>query len=98
MKIDKKQVEHIARLARLDVTEAEIEEHAEKLSAVLDYFDELSKVDTSGVEPVTHVTGAVNVMREDELRPEAEEISREDLLAGAPEVNDGFIKTKGIIE
>ena len=88
MKLSKSEVEHIAQLARLRLTEAEKEKYSEQLSGILDYVEKLSAVDTSGVEPTSQVTGLTNVTREDEV---IESGISEELVAVAPESADGFI-------
>ncbi len=62
------QVRHIAKLARLRLTDAEAEKYAKELSSILSYVDMLQEVDTSSVEPTAQVTGQVNSMREDDIR------------------------------
>ncbi len=62
------QVRHIAKLARLSVSEGDLEKYAGELSAILNYVDVLTKVDTSGVEPTAQVTGLTNVTRSDVVR------------------------------
>ncbi|MFB6181447.1 MAG: Asp-tRNA(Asn)/Glu-tRNA(Gln) amidotransferase subunit GatC [Candidatus Magasanikbacteria bacterium] len=74
MKISPDKVEHIAQLARLELSQAEKERYAEELSVVLDYVEKLEEVETEGVEPTFQVSGLTDVTREDEV----EEISDED--------------------
>ncbi len=62
------QVRHIAKLARLTVSDAEVEKLAKELSAILDYVDMLQEVDTSAVEATAQVTGQTNTLRVDEIR------------------------------
>ncbi len=62
------QVRHIAKLARLRLTDAEVEKYAKELSSILNYIDMLQEVDTSSVEATAQVTGQVNSMREDVIR------------------------------
>jgi aspartyl-tRNA(Asn)/glutamyl-tRNA(Gln) amidotransferase subunit C len=63
------EVAHIARLARLSLTETELERYREQLSAILDYFAELSELDTTGVEPMARVEKGERPLREDTPRP-----------------------------
>lgn len=67
MQLTKKQVEHIAKLARLDLSEAEIAKFQTQLSGILDYVEQLNEVNTDNVEPTAQVTGLTNVKREDKV-------------------------------
>ncbi len=67
--IDRKDVEHVARLARLALTEAELERMRGELAAILQYIEKLKAVDVDGVEPTSHAVPLVNVMREDDVEP-----------------------------
>ena len=88
-----KDVEHVAKLARLALTEEEKEKFAPQLNAVLEYVDELNEVDTTGIEPMAHSIKISNVMREDEVK---QEFSREEMLQNAPEEEDGFFRVPKI--
>lgn len=88
-----KDVEHVAKLARLALTEEEKAKFAPQLNAVLEYVDELNEVDTTGIEPMAHSIKISNVMREDEVK---QEFSREEMLKNAPEEEDGFFKVPKI--
>jgi aspartyl-tRNA(Asn)/glutamyl-tRNA(Gln) amidotransferase subunit C len=93
--ISRTDVEHVARLARLQLSDAEHELMREQLSAILEYIDKLRALDTEGVEPTSHAVPLVNVMREDETRaclPPAE------MLANAPDRVDDFFRVPRIIE
>ena len=92
--ITKKDVEHVALLARLELTEAEKEKFTEQLNAILEYADALKKLDTANVQPTAHPLPLNNVFREDTARPG---ISNEDALANAPEQEDGFFKVPKIV-
>jgi len=82
VKITIKDVEHVARLARLELNEAEKERMRAQLDSILSYIDKLNELDTSAVEPTSHVLQMVNVFREDEVRPS---LSQEEALANAPD-------------
>jgi aspartyl-tRNA(Asn)/glutamyl-tRNA(Gln) amidotransferase subunit C len=97
MKLTKQEIEHVAKLARLELTEEEVIKYGEQLSAVLSYIDQLSEVDTSGVEPTAQVTGLENVWREDAAEP-WDEAQVKNALDLAPELEDGQIKVKRILE
>jgi aspartyl-tRNA(Asn)/glutamyl-tRNA(Gln) amidotransferase subunit C len=84
--IDRDQVLHVARLARLRLSEDEVESMSRELSTVLDHIEKISELDLDGVPPTTHVVEVENVMREDEPRPSW---SRERILEGAPDVAMG---------
>lgn len=86
--IDRDQVLHVARLARLRLGEQEIERMSRELSSVLDHIEKVSELDLEGVEPTSHVVRLENVLRPDEPR---ESWPRERILEGAPDVaQDGF--------
>lgn len=87
--IDREQVAHVARLARLRISDQEAGDLAVELSAILDHVDLLASVDTDGVEPTTHVVELVNVLRDDLPTPE---LTVEQALANAPESEDGAFK------
>ncbi len=85
----------LARLARLELTEDEINAYRTQLSAVLEYVAQLQEVDVTGIEPTTQVTGLTNVTRDDELIDYG--VSPEELLRLAPKTEDGHIKVKRMI-
>lgn len=88
-----KDVEHVAKLARLELTEEEKELYTKQLGAVLEYVNQMNEVDTSNIEPMTQVVDFVNVMREDEVRYEH---TKEELMKNAPEEEDGFFRVPKI--
>ncbi len=87
--IDRDQVLHVARLARLELTEEEVEKMAAELSGILEHVDRISALELEGVEPTSHVIDLKNVWRADE--PDAS-LSREDALAPAPDPADGAFR------
>ncbi|MGH7359517.1 MAG: Asp-tRNA(Asn)/Glu-tRNA(Gln) amidotransferase subunit GatC [Candidatus Rokuibacteriota bacterium] len=89
------EVEHVARLARLDLAPDEKERMRGQLDAILGYVEQLRRVDTTGVEPTAHVLPLVNVLREDEVRPS---YPVEAVLANAPEPEDGQFRVPRILE
>lgn len=95
MSISIKDVEHVAKLARLALTEDEKKRFAEQLARIIDNFNELSQVDTSGVEPLSHALPIVNVLREDEVQ---ESLGREKLMENAPAKENGFFRVPRIGE
>ena len=93
--ISREAVAHVARLARLALTDAELETMREQLNAILAHIDALKAVDTTGVEPTSHAVPQFNVMREDEPRPC---LPVEDMLANAPDRAGDFFRVPRIIE
>jgi len=91
--ITKKDVEHVAKLARLELTEDEKEKFTHQLGDVLKYGEQMNEVDTTGVEPMNHPIDFVNVMREDK---EIYENTREELMANAPDVEGEYFKVPKI--
>jgi aspartyl-tRNA(Asn)/glutamyl-tRNA(Gln) amidotransferase subunit C len=89
MAITRDEVLHVARLARLELTEDEVERFTEQLSAILEAVTKVSELDLSDVEPTAHPLDVVNVWAEDEPRPS---IPVEDALANAPGREAGFFK------
>ena len=95
MKISKEEVEHVAVLARLTFSETEIERFVDQLNNILDYMDQLGKLETSSVEPTFHAVTRKNVFREDRALPS----SPQDLaLSNAPDGDRGFFRVPKIIE
>ena len=86
--IDRDQVLHVARLARLALNDEEVDRMAAELSKVLDHIEAIRELDLEGVPPTSHVIDVVNVLRADEPEPS---LPRDIVLAQAPEpLNDGF--------
>lgn len=98
MKLTRDQVEHVAKLARLGLSEKEIEKFQTQLSGILDYVELLNEVDTEGVEPTAQVTGLTNVKRKDEVeKPRQGGADPDDLLKCSPlPVFDRQIKVKKV--
>ncbi len=95
MKISLKEVSHIANLARLELTEEELERFSTQLSNILSYMDKLNELDTSKIEPTSHVIPIKNVLRDDVVFPS---ISPEEALKNSPERTDNFFRVPRIIE
>ena len=93
--ISRSDVEHVANLARLHLTDDELDRMQEQLSKILAAIDTLQQVDTSHVGPTASVIQLENVMREDEVRPG---ISREAALANAPLRDDPFLRVPTVLE
>jgi aspartyl-tRNA(Asn)/glutamyl-tRNA(Gln) amidotransferase subunit C len=87
--IDRDQVLHVARLARLRLSDQEVETMVGELSGILDHVDRIGKLDLEGVEPTSHVVELENVLRPDEPRPS---LPREVALAPAPDPTEGAFR------
>ncbi|MBI4037736.1 Asp-tRNA(Asn)/Glu-tRNA(Gln) amidotransferase subunit GatC [Candidatus Curtissbacteria bacterium] len=92
VKID---INHVSKLANLNLTKEEKEKFEKQLSSVLTYISQLNEIETEGVEPIGHITGMVNVLREDEPRPS---LSQEDSLLNASKKQNGFFQVDSIFE
>ena len=88
-----KDVEHVAKLARLELTDEEKELYTKQLGDVLQYVNQMNEVDTSNIEPMSQVVDFVNVMREDKV---VYEQTKEELMKNAPEQEIGFFKVPKI--
>ncbi len=95
MKLSREEVEHIAELAKISLTEEEKALFQEQLSAILEYAGMLQRVDTAAIPPTATVLPLRDVMRPDEVRPS---LSQEDALANAPQSEDGCFRVKAILE
>ncbi|MEX2587960.1 MAG: Asp-tRNA(Asn)/Glu-tRNA(Gln) amidotransferase subunit GatC [Actinomycetota bacterium] len=95
MGIDKKQVEHVAKLARLDLGEDEKELFGSQLSAILEHAQTVAALDTDGVTPTSHSVPLLNVMRPDVAR---EPLDQAEALANAPAVESGHFRVPRIME
>jgi aspartyl-tRNA(Asn)/glutamyl-tRNA(Gln) amidotransferase subunit C len=89
------EVEHIAELAKLGLTEEEKHALQEQLSAILEYFEMLQEADTSAVPPTATVLSLRNVMREDEVQPS---LSPEEILANAPQRDGDSFRVQAVLE
>ena len=94
-KIDQDQVRKVAKLSRLDLTEAEVEEFTVQLSAILEYVEKMNELDTSGVEPLAHCLPVSNILREDSAR---ESLGTDKVLANAPQRDEEFFKVPKILD
>ena len=84
--LDRAQVLHVAALARLELTDEEVERMASELSHVLDHIEKIRELDLAGVPPTSHVVDVVNALRPDEPQPS---LTHEEALASAPEPLQG---------
>ncbi len=95
--ISKKEIKHIAKLARLGLSEKEMGKMEKELSSILEYFEKLKEVDVSKVEPTFHSVPIENVMREDKINEKYKAQSTK-LLYLAPDTKDGYLKVKSIFK
>jgi aspartyl-tRNA(Asn)/glutamyl-tRNA(Gln) amidotransferase subunit C len=91
--LSKDEVKHIAELARIGLTEEEVEKYQKDLSAILDWIEQLKEVDVSGVEPTAHIIGMKNIMREDKA---IEFNDKENIKKMFPEEKNGYNKVKTV--
>ena len=94
MKITREEVLHVARLARLNLSEEQEKRFALQLNKVLEYMERLNELNTEGVEPTFHAVSLQNALREDEVRPS---LPREISLDNAPEKTKGFFVVPKVI-
>ncbi len=94
--LTKSEVQHIAALARVGLSDKDIEKYRKDLSAILDYFKKLEELDTKGIEPIGHITGRANVTREDKVEDFGEE-GKKAILNNAPEKKEGYVKVKSVL-
>jgi aspartyl-tRNA(Asn)/glutamyl-tRNA(Gln) amidotransferase subunit C len=94
-KIDEVQVRKVAKLARLELSEEEIEEFTVQLSAILDYVEKMNELDTADVEPLAHCLPISNVLRADSVKAS---LGTEKTLANAPQRDGEFFKVPRILD
>ncbi len=95
MSLTKTEVEHVARLARLELTDAEKEEYTGQLNEILNFVEELRKLDTAHIQPTAHAIPVTNVFRADKVQPS---LDPEKVLFNAPDRDDNFFKVPKILE
>ncbi|KEZ48210.1 MULTISPECIES: Asp-tRNA(Asn)/Glu-tRNA(Gln) amidotransferase subunit GatC [Bacillaceae] len=94
-RISKEEVKHVANLARLAITEEETEMFTTQLDAIITFAEQLNELDTTGVEPTTHVLEMKNILREDKAE---KGLPVEDVVKNAPDHKDGYIRVPSILE
>ncbi|USK34221.1 Asp-tRNA(Asn)/Glu-tRNA(Gln) amidotransferase subunit GatC [Bacillus sp. F19] len=94
-RISKEEVKHVANLARLAITEEETEMLTTQLDAIITFAEQLNELDTTGVEPTTHVLEMKNILREDKAE---KGLPVEDVVKNAPDHKDGYIRVPSILE
>lgn len=95
MSVSKEEIKNIAKLAKLNLNEAEINEFTGDMNKILDYMDKLNELVTENVKPLSNPLEGYNVFREDELK---NSIDREDALKNAPSRNDEFFRVPKVIK
>lgn len=95
MKLTDEEIKRIALLARLGISEDEVEKFRGQLSDILENFEILQEVDTSEVQPTSQVTGLRNVVKDDEVIPS---LTQGEIMANAPREEDGFFKIRAVLE
>jgi len=93
-KISEKEVEHIANLARIELTEEEKRNFTEQFNTILEYFEIINDLDTEDVPPTSHVLDVTNALREDKVNPS---LAMEEVLKNASKKERGFVKAPKII-
>ena len=88
-----KDVEHVAKLARLELSEEEKAKFSKQLGDIIKYVEQMNTIDTTGVEPMSHAIPIVNVMREDVV---VQEHTKDELMSNAPSKEDGFFRVPKI--
>ncbi|MDI6794447.1 MAG: Asp-tRNA(Asn)/Glu-tRNA(Gln) amidotransferase subunit GatC [bacterium] len=94
MNISRNKVEHLAALARLELSDEEIEKFSHQLTDILNYAEKINQLDTGAVEPTAHAVPLKNVLREDEVKPS---LLRETVLANAPDAGEEYFKVPKVI-
>jgi aspartyl-tRNA(Asn)/glutamyl-tRNA(Gln) amidotransferase subunit C len=94
MKLSKKEVEHIAKLARLELSDEDAGVYSKQLSDILDYVEKMQAVDTSKVEETSQVTGLINVMRDDKIKVSG---IADELVDSSPESDNGYVRVPKIL-
>ncbi len=95
MKLSISDVEYVAKLARLDVSDAEKEKFTAQLNDILLYIDQLNELDTTGVKPMTHAIAVTNAFREDRV---AESLGTQKAIANAPDARGEFFRVPKVID
>ena len=96
MELTKDEVRDVALLARIGITDEEVDLYQKDMSAVLEYFEKLQEVNTEGVEEIGHITGVTNVYRKDEVNEMSDE-GKEKIMKNISETRDGYIKVKSVL-
>ncbi len=95
MSVSKEDIIHIAKLARLEISDSELEKYTTDLDNIVDYANTLSSIDVSNVKPTNHILDIKNVFRKDEVKPSYD---REEILKNAPTKAGGCVSVPKVIE
>ena len=95
-KLTKEEVEHVVKLAKLSISDQELEKYLKQLGEVVNYIGELNEVDTEDTEPTSQTTGLENVTRADEVTPQ-QSLTDESALSGTEAVHNGYFKVEAIL-
>lgn len=95
MKITTGQINHVAKLARLSLSDSEIDEFSGQLSSIIEYVEKIKELDTASVEPAAHIADLKNVFRDDTV---GASLSTDDIEKTAPDFENGYIVVPKIIE
>ncbi|KKU09396.1 MAG: aspartyl/glutamyl-tRNA amidotransferase subunit C [Candidatus Woesebacteria bacterium GW2011_GWB1_45_5] len=95
-KLKKSDVLHVAKLAKLKLTEEEIEKFTPQLSNIVDFVGQLSEVDIKGIDPTSQTTGLENVYRKDEARS-SQGLTQDEAISGTDETHNGYFKVDAIL-
>ncbi|MBI2454425.1 MAG: Asp-tRNA(Asn)/Glu-tRNA(Gln) amidotransferase subunit GatC [Parcubacteria group bacterium] len=96
--ISKDEVKHIAELARIKLTESQIEKYQKELSGILDFVGKLSEVKTENIQPIRQITGLESVFRKDKDRDLLDQKSGRDLIKQAPEHKEGYVMVPEVLK
>ena len=94
-KISLDDIEKVSKLARIGLNDQETADMAIEVSSILSFVETIQAVNTDGIEPTSQVTGLTDVWREDEIKKSP--VSPKEILAGAPQVQDGYVKVKKVL-
>jgi aspartyl-tRNA(Asn)/glutamyl-tRNA(Gln) amidotransferase subunit C len=94
MALSEKDVQYVAKLSRLEVTDQEVARYTQQLLPILDYVEQLNQLDTTRVEPLTHPLDVRNVFREDVIQPS---LTQREVLSNGPEIQSGHFKVPEIM-
>jgi aspartyl-tRNA(Asn)/glutamyl-tRNA(Gln) amidotransferase subunit C len=95
MPLSRDEVLHVAKLARVGLTESDLEKFRQQLSAILDHFEVLKKIPTEGVPPTMHTLSLQDVLSPDEPR---DSLTQEQVLANAPNQQDGYLRVRAVLD
>jgi aspartyl-tRNA(Asn)/glutamyl-tRNA(Gln) amidotransferase subunit C len=95
MALTREEVLHVARLARVGLTDADVEKFQQQLSTIIEHFDVLSQMDTTDVPPTTHTLPLENVMGDD---VPVDSLTQAEVLANAPQQQEGYLRVRAVLE